>query len=147
MSLIDMIEQGAGSGARQQIGARVGLSPQRLESVIGSLAPTLGPKLAQHAVASGLDTVPTGEAAPAPGSDEADALGRTIHGSILGSKDANRAAAADASNATGIGVDKIKAVLPQLALIAAVALAAHQLGAGGGLGGMLGGLLGGLGRA
>ncbi len=147
MSLMDMIEQAAGGGALQQIGARVGLSPDQLQSVIGSLAPALGPKLAQHAAAGGLDGTPAPDAAPAPGSDEADAHGNTILGSILGSKDASRSVAADASAETGIGVDKIKAVLPQLASIAAAAMVAHKASTGGfgGLGG-LGGLLGGLGQ-
>lgn len=102
-----MIEQGAGSGALRQSGARVGLSPQQLQSVIGSLAPMLGPKLAQHATTGGLDGVPTGDAALAPGSEEADAHGRSVLGSICGSKDASRAAAADASADTGISASPI----------------------------------------
>ena len=145
MSLMDMIEQAAGSGALQQIGARVGLSPAELQSAIGSLAPILGPKLAEHAAIGGLDNVPT-DAGPAPGSDEADDHGKSILGSMLGYKDASRSVAADASADTGISVDKIKAVLPQLASIAAVTLVAHKASSGGGFGG-LGGLLGGLGRA
>ena len=143
MSLMDMIEQAAGSGALQQIGARVGLSPAELQSAIGSLAPALGPKLAEHAATGGLDNGPAYQA-PVPGSDEADEHGKSILGSILGSKDASRSVAADASANTGISVDKIKAVLPQLASIAAVALAARGASSGG-FGG-LGGLLGGLGR-
>ena len=145
MSLMDMIEQAAGSGALQQIGARVGLDPSQLQNVIGSLAPALGPKLAEHAATGGLDNMPP-EAAPAPGSDEAAEHGKSILGSILGSKDASRSVAADASADTGISIDKIKAVLPQLASIAAVALVAHKVSSGGGFGG-LGRLLGGIGRA
>ena len=41
-----------------------------------------------------------------------------------------------------MNVDTIKSLLPQLASIAAVAMASRQGDAGGGLGGMLGGLLG-----
>lgn len=143
MSLMEMIEQAAGSGALQQIGARAGISPDQLQNVIGSLAPVLGPKLAEHAATGGLDGVPVGDAAPAPGSAEADEHGRSILGSILGSKDASRSVAADASASTGVNVDTIKALLPQLASIAAVAMASRQGGSGGGLGGLLGGLLGG----
>ncbi|UAK25497.1 DUF937 domain-containing protein [Sphingomonas nostoxanthinifaciens] len=145
MSLIDMIEQGAGSGALQQIGARVGLSPDEMQSVIGSLAPMLGPKLAQHAASGGLDNA-SADDAPVPGSDEAEDHGKSILGEILESKDASRSAAAAASANIGISVDKIKAVLPQLASIAAAALVARKVSSGGGFGG-LGGLLGGLGKA
>lgn len=141
MALLDMIEQAAGSGALQQIGARVGLDPAQLQNVIGSLAPALGPKLAEHAGAGGLDQAP---AAPPPGSDEAEDHGNGVLGSIFGSKDASRQVAADASAQTGIGVDKIKAVLPQLASVAIGALVLHKASQGEGA---LGGLLGSLGRA
>ncbi len=148
MSLMDMIEQVAGSGALQQIGARVGLSPQELQSAIGSLAPSLAPKIEQHAATGALDGTPTGEAAPAPGSPAATDHGNTILGSIFGSKDASRSVAADASAQTGISVEKIKAVLPQLASIAAVALIAHRATSGGqgGLGGLFN-AFGGAGRS
>lgn len=139
MSLMDMIEQAAGSGAMRQIGARAGISPQQLQDVMGHLAPVLGPKLAEHAATGGLDGVPTGDAAPMPGSAEADEHGRSILGQILGS---SRSVAADASAGTGVNVDTIKSLLPQLASIAAVAMASRQGDTGGGLGGMLGGLLG-----
>ena len=146
MSLMDMIEQAAGSGALQQIGARVGLSPEQLQSAIGSLAPALAPKIEQHAATGALDGTPVGDAAPQPGSAEATDHGNTILGTIFGSKDTSRSVAADASAQTGISVDKIKAVLPQLASIAAIALIAHKASSGGGLGGLLNQLGGGLGR-
>lgn len=132
MSLMDMIEQAAGAGALQQIGARVGLDPQQLQNVIGSLAPALAPRIAEHAATGGLDQTPTGPGVPAPGSDEADQHGKSILGDIFGSKDVSRDVAANASADTGVGIDKIKAVLPQLASIAAVALAAHKMSEGGG---------------
>lgn len=55
MSLLDMIETSAGPEALQQIGARVGLSPDQLRSVIANVAPTLAPKRAEHADNGGLD--------------------------------------------------------------------------------------------
>ena len=138
MSLLDMIENAAGPGALQQIGARVGLSPEQLQGAIASLAPALGPKLAQHADEGGLDATPAASVPPAPGSEEANDHGNSVLGAIFGSKDASRSVAADASAQSGIGVDKIKAVLPQLASIAAVAFLAHRASAqgGGGLGGL-----------
>lgn len=147
MSLMEMIEQAAGSGALQQIGARAGMSPDQLQKVLGSLAPVLGPKLAEHAATGGLDTVPVGDNAPTPGSAEADEHGRLILGSILGSKDASRSVAADASASTGVDIGRIKTLLPQLASIAAVAMASRQGDSPAGLGGLLGGLLGGGARA
>ncbi len=147
MSLIDMIQGAAGSDALQQIGARVGLSPDQLQSAINSLAPALGPKIAEHAATGGLDGA-IGSAQDKPvGSDAATAHGNDILGTIFGSKDVSRSVAADASAQTGIGVDKLKALLPQLASVAMMAIAAKQA-SGGGLGGLLGslgGLSGGLG--
>lgn len=138
MALMDMIEKVGGADALQQIGARVGLTPDQLQSAITSLAPALAPKLTQHADEGGLDQTPAASAPPAPGSDEATDHGNSVLGSIFGSKDASRSVAADASAQTGISVDKIKAVLPQLASIAAVAFLAHRASAqgGGGLGGL-----------
>ena len=143
MSLMDMIEQAAGGGALQQIGQRVGMSSDQLRSVVGSLAPMLGPKLAEHAATGGFDGTPTGGGAPLPGSAEAEEHGRSVLGSIMGSKDASRSAAADASAATGIDVDRIKSLLPQLASVAAVAMASREGSSRGGVGELLGGLLGG----
>lgn len=142
MSLFDMIEQAAGSDALGQIGQRVGLDPGQLRNVIGSLAPAIGPQIARHAATGGLDQTPAG-IAPAPGSDEAEAHGNTVLGSILGSKEASTGVAADASARTGVDVNTIKAVLPQLASIAAMALVAHRASQGSGA---FGGLLDALGR-
>jgi hypothetical protein len=139
---MDMIEQAAGGSALQQIGQRVGMSPDQLRSVVGSLAPMLEPKLAEHAATGGLEGTPVGDDAPSPGSHEADEHGRSVLGSILGSKDASRSVATDASADTGVDVEKIKSLLPQIASIAATAMAGRQGGAGG-IGGLLGSLLGG----
>ena len=138
MAFMDMIEKVGGANALQQIGARVGLSPEQVQGAIASLAPAVAPKLAQHADDGGLDQTPAAVAPPAPGSDEAADHGNSVLGSIFGSKDVSRSVAADASAQTGISVDKIKAVLPQLASIAAVAFLAHRASAqgGGGLGGI-----------
>jgi hypothetical protein len=138
MSLLDMIEGSAGSDALQQIGSRVGLSPEQLQNVIASVAPALAPKLAQHADTGALDGTPAATTPPVPGSDAATDHGNDVLGSIFGSKDASRSVAADASAQTGVSVDRIKAVLPQLASIAAVAFLAHRASAqgGGGLGGL-----------
>jgi len=132
MSLLDMIESSAGPGALQMIGTRVGLSPDQLRSVITSVAPNLAPKLAEHADNGGLDNDPAASAPPEPGTDEASDHGNGILGAILGSKDASRSVASDASAQSGVPA------LPQLASIAATAFMAHRNSAqgGGGLGGL-----------
>ena len=138
MSLLDMIESSAGPGALQMIGTRVGLSPDQLRSVITSLAPNLAPKLAEHADNGGLDNDPAASAPPAPGTDEASDHGNGILGAVLGSKDACRSVASDASAQSGVPADQIEAALPQLASMAATAFMAHRNSAqgGGGLGGL-----------
>jgi hypothetical protein len=142
-----MIEQAAGAGVLQQIGARVGMSPDQVQSAITSLAPVLTGKLEQHSATGALDGTPAVADAPAPGSDAAQDHGNVVLGSILGSDSASHEVASGAAADTGIDIDKIKAVLPQLASIAAVAYAAHNASAagGGGLGGLIKGVEGGFG--
>ena len=143
MSLLDMIQGAAGAGALQQIGARVGLSPDQLQSAINSLGPALGPKLAEHAATGRLDGAIDSAGAQDLDTEAATAHGNDILGTIFGSKDASRAVAADASARTGIGADKLKSLLPLLASAATMAMAAQRgNGAGGGLGGLLGTLAG-----
>jgi hypothetical protein len=70
--------------------------------------------------------------------------GNALLGQLFGSKDVSRTVAQHASAQTGIGADKMKALLPILATLAMGAMAKQGGGAaGGGLGGLLGGLLGG----
>jgi len=139
MSLLDMIESSAGPGALQMIGARVGMSPDQVQSVVANIAPDLAPKLAQHVDNGGLDNDPAASAPPAPGTDEATDHGNGILGSIFGSKDASQSVASNASARTGVGADQIEAMLPQLASVAATAFLAHRSSAqgGGGLAGLI----------
>lgn len=149
MSLIDLIEGTAGAGALQQIGARVGLSPDQVQSAIRTLAPVLGPKIAGQAETGNLDTQISNASAFSPGSSEAIDHGNDILGAVLGSKDASRSVANDASASTGIDVAKLKTLLPLVASVATSVIAAHRghaadndPSAGGGLMDSLGGLLG-----
>ncbi|MDE2405542.1 MAG: hypothetical protein KGM17_12820 [Sphingomonadales bacterium] len=137
MALADFIQQAAGSDALAQIGKRVGLDTSQLRNVIDSVALKLGTGMAAQVADGGLGSVPSLDQVP-PGSDAAADHGNSVLGSILGSKNASRSLATDASASTGIHADKIKAVLPQLASIAAVALASHEIShTPGGLGGVL----------
>src|SRR5947209_550991 len=132
MSMIDMIENAAGAGALQQVANRVGLPPDQLEAVVGSLAPTIFAKLRSQ-------PVQTGTAVPSPGTDEAEEHGNSILASIFGSKEVSRTVAQQTSDETGVGAGKIKKVLPQLASIAAAAMSAGKLDpSAAGLGELLG---------
>ncbi len=128
MSMFDTIKSVAGSGALQQIAARTGLSAGQLESVIGALAPMVLPKI-EHEVAQGNLAVPASDAAlPEAGTDAAEDHGNSVLGSIFGSKDVSRSVAQQTSGSTGVGVDAIKKVLPQIASIALGALVAGKIG-------------------
>ena len=74
--------------------------------------------------------------------------GDGVLGQILGSKEASRSVAQDASAQTGLDPSLLKRMLPILAMLVAGYMAKQhgagaQTGGGGGLGGILGGLLGG----
>jgi hypothetical protein len=140
MSLFDMLESAAGTAAMGQIAQRVGLPPDQLQAVIGSLAPKVLPKLHQKAQQGELDTS-AAASAPPPGTDEAEDHGNSILGSIFGSKQVSRSVAQETSDSTGVSIDKIKQVLPQLASVAAAAMQRGQLGQStGGLGSILAGM-------
>ena len=135
MSLMDMISGQAGQAALQQVGARMGLSPDMVRMAATALAPALAGGLAKAGAAG---TLPGG--APDLGTDEARMHGNDVLGQILGSKDASPSVTADAAGRTGIDVGTLKQLLPQLASMAAGVSGRAGQGGPGGLGGLLGGL-------
>jgi hypothetical protein len=140
MSLLDMLEGAAGTAAMSQIAQRVGLPPDQLQNVVGSLAPVVLSKLHAKAQQGEIDTSAAANA-PEAGTDAAEDHGNSVLGSIFGSKDVSRSVAQDTADSTGVSVDKIKQVLPQLASVAASALQQGKLGqSAGGLGGILSGI-------
>ena len=139
MSLFDMLEGATGSAAMAQIAQRVGLPPDQLQSVIGSLAPAILPKLHAQAQQGELHTTVAGNPPP-PGTDQAEDHGNSILGSIFGSKEKSREVAQQTAEDTGVSVDKIKQILPQLASVGAGAAQRGQLGGAGGLGSILSGI-------
>ena len=140
MSMFDMLEGAAGQEAMRQIAERVGLPPSQLQAVVATLAPAVLSKLHAKKQKGGLDPSSAAQAPPA-GTDEAEDHGNSILGSIFGSKDVSRSVAQDTADQTGVSVDKIKQVLPQVASIAAAAMHQGRLGqSGGGLGDILSGL-------
>jgi hypothetical protein len=137
MSMFDMLENAAGGAAMRQIADRVGLQPDQLQSVVGSLAPSILPKLHAQAQQGQLGGAAAG-AAPQPGTDAAEDHGNSILASIFGSKEESQSVAQQTASDTGVSVDKIKQVLPQLASVAATAMKRGQLGqSAGGLGSLL----------
>lgn len=141
MSMFDMLEGVAGQAAMGQIAQRVGLQPAQLQAVVGTLAPVVLSKLHAKKQQGELDG-PAAAQSPPAGSDEAEDHGNSILGSIFGSKDVSRSVAQDTADQTGVSVDKVKQVLPQVASMAAAAM--HQ-GKLGGAGGALGDILSGVG--
>ena len=139
MSMFDMLESAVGGAAMQQIAQRVGLPPDQLQAVVGSLAPTILPKLHSQARQGQLNATVAGQAPPA-GTDEAEDHGNSILGSIFGSKQVSRSVAQETADNTGVSVDKIKQVLPQLASVAASALQQGKFQSAGGLGSILSGM-------
>jgi len=138
MSIFDMLEGAAGSAAMSQIAERVGLPPSQLQAVVGTLAPLVISKLHSKSQEGSLDTS-AGSQSPQPGTDAAEDHGNSILGSIFGSKEVSRSVAQETADNTGVSVDKVKQVLPQVASIAAAAMHQGKLGQGGGLADILSG--------
>ncbi len=142
MALLDIITQAGGAAAFEQIGARVGLSPAQTRAAATALLPALAGGLKRQAGNPGLGAVldRTGLSPGSAPTADTPAMGNEILGQIFGSKDVSRTVATNAADATGIGADKLKALLPLLAALSVGALAAKSASAGGqgGLSGMLG---------
>lgn len=140
MSLMDLVMQYVGTPALEKIAARFDLSPAMVEKAAQAILPALASGLMQHAQTGSLPAPPAAEAPP--GSDEAQAHGNDVLGTVLGSKDASRSLARQASTQTGLNVDTLKKLLPQFASLASRATSqAHASGGLGGLVSQLGGLL------
>lgn len=152
--IMDMIARMGGADGIAAMAAKVGISPEQVESAVAVLVPAVTGGMAKQAQAgngslvdqlAGMAAAYTGSAA----GDGAVTQGNEILGNIFGSRDVSRAVAAQASAKTGIDVGALKALLPMVATMAASALGngtgtvAAPAAQGGGLIGMLGGLLGG----
>lgn len=140
MTLTDLVMQHLGTPALEKIAARFDLSPAMVEQAAQVILPALAGGLMKHAQTGQLPAPPPAEATP--GSEEARAHGNDVLGAVLGSKDASRSLAQQASSQTGIHVDTLKKLLPQFASLAAKATSNTQAAGGaGGLVSQLGGLL------
>lgn len=140
MTLTDLVMQHLGTPALEKIATRFDLSPAMVEQAAQVILPALAGGLMKHAQTGQLPAAPPVEATP--GSEEAQVHGNDVLGAVLGSKDASRSLAQQASTQTGIHEDTLKKLLPQFASLAAKATSNAQAGGGaGGLVSQLGGLL------
>lgn len=136
MSLLNIISEIGGSPAVERLGSRVGLDPQQTQNALAALLPALSGGIKRRALEQGGEFSGLLEGArpdPQEAADKADpAEGNAILGQIFGSKDVSRGVADHASSQTGIGADKLKALLPLVASVAASSLRAKssQLGQG-----------------
>ncbi len=121
----DLVSMGGGS-AVQQLAQQFGLDESQAKSAMGALLPALqGGMRNQMGQGGGLDSLvsslsqggfdrfaqdPSTLAAP-----DATGVGNDILGQLLGSKDASRQLASQASAQTGIGADVLKQMLPVVA--------------------------------
>jgi hypothetical protein len=138
MSLVNDILQAQGGGAVKQLAGQLGLSEEQAASAIRTLVPGLAGKVRENAQGGGLAALAglvTGGVHqkyldnPAELSQgQAVAEGNDVLGQILGSKDASRQVARQASQQTGIGEDVLKRMLPLVASMVMGAISRRYAG-------------------
>ena len=145
MNLLDMLVSAGGNAAVGQLGSRFGLDENQTMAALQHLVPALGNGLQKNLAGDGgLDSL-LGALAGGNHSqyidnpellnnEETTADGNGILGHLLGSKEASREVAANASAHTGIGADVLKQMLPLVATMVMGSLS-KQSGDAGFLGG------------
>jgi len=145
MNLFDMISNAQGGAGLDTLARQFGLSQQQTEKAVEALLPAFSQGLKQNAadpygLGSFLSALSSGQHAKYF-EDSAKAIspqgiaeGNGILGHLFGSKDLSRAVATQASQATGIGQDVLKQMLPALATMVMGGLSKqtnNQMAAGG----------------
>jgi hypothetical protein len=160
MNLLETLKNSAGTDNLEKLGQQFGIDESAVSSVLGQVVPQLGGGLRQGATASGglealMGALQSGnhqrylDDISAVASQSGVLDGNNILGHILGSKDASRAVAARASEASGVSTEVVKQMLPMIATLVMGALSkqtggGEQLASAGnedGLGGMLSSML------
>lgn len=129
MNLLNELLNAAGSGDLQKLGSQFGLDESAVSNVMKQVVPALGQGLKTNATSAGgleslIGALQNGnhgryvENIDAATGSAGIAEGNNILGHILGSKDASRAVASQASSASGVSSDVIKQMLPMLATMA-----------------------------
>jgi hypothetical protein len=145
MNLLEMLMSAGGNAAVGQLGSRFGLDENQTMAALQQLVPALGSGLQKNISAEG--GVESLLGALAGGnhsqyidnpelvhSEDTTSEGNSILGHLLGSKDASREVAAQASEQTGIGADVLKQMLPVVATMVMGSIS-KQSGQAGYLGG------------
>lgn len=136
MSLLDTILNAGNGGAVQQIAQKFGLSEDQTQAAISNLLPALKGGLQNSAVDEGglqnlLSSLGGGEKEKYVENPEALNDPSAVHegngvlGQLLGSKDASRAVAEQASANTGIDSSILKQMLPMVATLLMGSLSKH----------------------
>ena len=161
MNMLDVLTSAGNGAAVRQIGSQLGLSEAQATSALSALLPALAGGVQRNAqtpdglagLAAALSSGRHQQYIDNPSVlGEASSIedGNGILGHILGSKDASRQVATQASATTGIGADVLKRMLPMVAALMMGGLSQRNMqggsplgtqAGGGGLMGMLGGLL------
>lgn len=127
MNLFDMLNRAQGGNDVQSLGKQFGLTPDQTQAAVEALMPAFNRGLQQQAsTPQGLGALLT-MLAGGQNLQGADA-GNGVLGQLFGSKDLSRAVAAQASQASGVGQDVLKKMLPALAsmLMGAIAKQTNQ---------------------
>ena len=141
MNLLDMLMSAGGNAAVGQLGSRFGLDEQQTMAALQQLVPALGGGLQRNiSTEGGLDNL-LGALAGGNhsqfidnpellGTEESTETGNGILGHLLGSRQASREVAAQASEQTGIGADILKQMLPVVATMVMGSLSKQSSQAG-----------------
>lgn len=114
MNLLDMLNQPQNGQGVEALARQFGLSQQQTQSAVEALLPAFSKGLQQTATTpQGLGSLLT-MLAGGQGLQGTDA-GNGVLGQLFGSKDLSRAVAAQASQATGVGENVLKQMLPAIA--------------------------------
>lgn len=148
MNLFDVLANAQGGNGIEALARQFNLSPQQTQEAVDALLPAFSQGLKQNAAdpygfGSFLSALSSGqharyfEDASAAFSPQGMAEGNGILGHLFGSKDVSRAVAEQASQATGIGQQVLKQMLPAIAamLMGGMASQTNSRMAAGGLGG------------
>ena len=126
LNLFDMLNQSQNGQGMDQLARQFGLSPQQAQQAVEALMPAFSQGLKRNAsdpygIAGFMSALASGqhgkyfEDAQNAFSPQGVADGNGILGHLFGSKDLSRAVAAQAAQATGIGQDVLKQMLPVIA--------------------------------
>ncbi len=126
MNLLNALVNATGSEDLQKLGAQFGLDNEAVGNILGQVVPALGDGLKKNTASSGgldglIGALQNGNHQrylnniDSVLSSTGVSDGNNILGHILGSKDASRGLANQASSASGVSPDVIKKMLPMLA--------------------------------